>query len=107
MRRIDPDTIVPRQIDVNHGQFGNLLQNLKENRDVRTSGFLSGKEHNIGKVNSHIGQSKSGDAAGADGATGPDLAMTATAELIMGAWEQAGRPVLKPAGPRPPQKIKR
>jgi len=26
--------------------------------------------------------------------------------LIMGAWEQAGRPVLKPAGPRPPQKIK-
>jgi len=33
-------------------------------------------------------------------------AMTATAGLIMGAWEQAGRPVLKPAGPRPPQKIK-
>ena len=33
-------------------------------------------------------------------------AITATAGLIMGAWEQAGRPVLKPAGPRPPQKIK-
>jgi len=33
-------------------------------------------------------------------------AITATANLIMGAWEQAGRPVLKPAGPRPPQKIK-
>jgi hypothetical protein len=34
-------------------------------------------------------------------------AMTATAGLIMGAWEQAGRPVLKSAGSRPPQKIKR
>ena len=35
-------------------------------------------------------------------------AMTATAGLIMGAWEQAGRPPLKIAeGPRPPQKIKR
>jgi hypothetical protein len=33
-------------------------------------------------------------------------AITATAALIVGAWEQAGRPVLKPAGPRPPQKIK-
>jgi hypothetical protein len=33
-------------------------------------------------------------------------AITATAGLIMGAWEQAGRPALKPAGPRPPQKIK-
>jgi hypothetical protein len=33
-------------------------------------------------------------------------AITATAGLIMGAWEQAGRPMLKPAGPRPPQKIK-
>jgi hypothetical protein len=33
-------------------------------------------------------------------------AITATAGLIMGAWEQAGRPVLKPAGPRPPQKIR-
>jgi hypothetical protein len=33
-------------------------------------------------------------------------AITATAGLIMGAWEQAGRPVLKLAGPRPPQKIK-
>src|SRR5580765_18373 len=33
-------------------------------------------------------------------------AITATAGLIMGAWEQAGRPVLKPAGLRPPQKIK-
>ena len=35
-------------------------------------------------------------------------AMTATAGLIMGAWEQAGRPVLKMSeGTRPPQKIKR
>jgi hypothetical protein len=34
-------------------------------------------------------------------------AMTATAGLIMGAWQQAGRPLLKSAGPRPPQKIKR
>jgi hypothetical protein len=35
-------------------------------------------------------------------------AMTATAGLIMGAWEQAGRPELKtPGGTRPPQKIKR
>ena len=35
-------------------------------------------------------------------------AMTATAGLIMGAWEQAGRPVLKMSeGARPPQKIKR
>jgi len=33
-------------------------------------------------------------------------AITATAGLIMGAWQQAGKPVLKPAGPRPPQKIK-
>jgi hypothetical protein len=33
-------------------------------------------------------------------------AITATAGLIMGAWELAGRPALKPAGPRPPQKIK-
>src|SRR4029453_1874712 len=33
-------------------------------------------------------------------------AITATAGLIMGAWEQAGRPVLKPAGPRPPPKMK-
>jgi hypothetical protein len=35
-------------------------------------------------------------------------AMTATAGLIMGAWEQAGRPALTIAdGPHPPQKIKR
>jgi len=35
-------------------------------------------------------------------------AMTATAGLIMGAWEQAGRPVLKTSeGARAPQKIKR
>ena len=35
-------------------------------------------------------------------------AMTATAGLIMGAWEQAGRPALKiTEGPHPPQKIKR
>ncbi len=35
-------------------------------------------------------------------------AMAATAGLIMGAWEQAGRPVLKTSeGARPPQKIKR
>jgi hypothetical protein len=35
-------------------------------------------------------------------------AMTATAGLIMGAWEQAGRPALKTVeGARPPQKIKR
>lgn len=36
-------------------------------------------------------------------------AMTATAGLIIGAWEQAGRPVLKTTseGTRPPQKIKR
>jgi hypothetical protein len=35
-------------------------------------------------------------------------AITATAGLIMGAWQQAGRPALKIAdGPRPPQKIKR
>jgi len=36
-------------------------------------------------------------------------AMTATAGLIMGAWEQAGRPTLnaQPRGTRPPQKIKR
>jgi hypothetical protein len=36
-------------------------------------------------------------------------AMTATAGLIMGAWEQAGRPALKTAveGTRPSQKIKR
>ena len=36
-------------------------------------------------------------------------AMTATAGLIMGAWEEAGRPTLKTAfeGTRPPQKIKR
>jgi hypothetical protein len=36
-------------------------------------------------------------------------AMTATAGLIMGAWEQAGKPVLNehPGGTRPPQKIKR
>jgi hypothetical protein len=36
-------------------------------------------------------------------------AMTATAGLIMGAWEQAGRPALKTTfeGTRPPQKIKR
>jgi hypothetical protein len=34
-------------------------------------------------------------------------AITATAGLIMGAWEQAGRPVLKiTGGARPPQKIK-
>src|SRR5437867_2679679 len=35
-------------------------------------------------------------------------AMTATAGLIMGAWAQSGRPVLKTTGgTRPPQKIKR
>ena len=35
-------------------------------------------------------------------------AITATAGLIMGAWEQAGRPALEQvAGTRPPQKIKR
>jgi hypothetical protein len=35
-------------------------------------------------------------------------AVTATAGLIMGAWQQAGKPVLKTAeGTRPPQKIKR
>jgi hypothetical protein len=35
-------------------------------------------------------------------------AITATAGLIMGAWEQAGRPALKISeGARPPQKIKR
>src|SRR5262245_7941270 len=35
-------------------------------------------------------------------------AMTATAGLITGAWERAGRPALKTAqGPRPPQKIRR
>src|SRR5258705_8928265 len=36
-------------------------------------------------------------------------AMTATAGLIVGAWEQAGRPALKTTfeGTRPPQKIKR
>jgi len=36
-------------------------------------------------------------------------AITATAGLIVGAWEQAGRPTLKttPEAPRPPQKIKR
>lgn len=34
-------------------------------------------------------------------------AITATAALIEGAWEQAGRPDLKTETPRPPQKVRR
>jgi hypothetical protein len=34
-------------------------------------------------------------------------AVTATASVIIGAWQQAGRPAMKPDGTRPPQKIKK
>jgi len=34
-------------------------------------------------------------------------ATTATAGIIIGAWEQAGRPEVKLEGARPPQKIKK
>ena len=33
--------------------------------------------------------------------------ITATAALIMGAWEQAGRPALKLEGARPVEKVKK
>jgi hypothetical protein len=35
------------------------------------------------------------------------LAITATASVIVGAWESAGRPVLTTSDPRPPQKVRR
>jgi hypothetical protein len=34
-------------------------------------------------------------------------AITATAGIIIGAWDQAGRPAVKLEGARPPQKIKK
>src|SRR5262249_35803702 len=34
-------------------------------------------------------------------------AITATAGVIIGAWEAAGKPVLKTSDPRPPQKVKK
>ena len=34
-------------------------------------------------------------------------AITATASVIVSAWEQAGRPALKDAAPRPVEKVQR
>ena len=34
-------------------------------------------------------------------------AITATAAIIIGAWEQAGRPAIKLNGPRPVQKVRK